>query len=353
MTGLLPAIAPPRRRRILYVSALAAYATTSYRLEALRRIHQDVTPFETGAYAPRQRQLHALRIRFPFGPLVSRVNRDLVKTVETSRPDVVWFDKPTVFTPETMQALHAAGARIVFYVQDGPFGPRKDGCWSQFYRIYRMADLHCLVREIDVTRYRSWGLPFIKTMFSFDPAMQFAPSENWSDANRDREISFIGQPYEDRPAFLRALAEGHHLPVYINGNLWQEMIDRDPAPNIKVGGHLDAHQYRDGIWRSKVNLSFIARNNEDDIAHKSVEIAACGAFLLALRTPGHEALFEEDREAVFFSSVEECADKARFYLHRPDLREAIARRARMRAVRSGYDNDTQLTQILKRLDGED
>ena len=64
-------------------------------------------------------------------------------------------------------------------------------------------------------------------------------------------------------------------------------------------------------------------------------------------------ILQEDREAVFFSSVEECADKARFYLDRPDLREAIGRRARERAVRSGYDNDTQLARILNKLDGKD
>jgi spore maturation protein CgeB len=60
---------------------------------------------------------------------------------------------------------------------------------------------------------------------------------------------------------------------------------------------------------------------------------------------------EGDREAVFFSSLEDCADKCRFYLDRPELREAIARRGRERAVRSGYGNDTQLPKILNRLDG--
>jgi spore maturation protein CgeB len=118
-------------------------------------------------------------------------------------------------------------------------------------------------------------------------------------------------------------------------------------------GALLGNEYREGIWRSRINLSFLTRLNEEDIAHKSVEIAACQGFLLALRCEGHQAIFEEDKEAVFFSSVEECADKCRFYLNRPDLREAIARRGRERAVRSGYDNDTQLTRILNRLDGAD
>jgi len=353
VTEVWPAITPPPGRQILYVSSLPSHGTATNRLEALRRIGQEVTPFDIGTYVPRQQQLRALRIRFPFGPLVSRINRDLVKTVETSRPDVLWFDKPTSFTTETMQAVHAAGARIVFYVQDGPFGPRNDGCWSQFYRVYRMADLHCLVREADVARYRSWGLPFIKTMFSFDRLGQYPPPEGWSDADRDRDVSYIGHPHEERPAFLRALAGEYRLPLSINGNLWQQIVPSEHLPNCTIGGHLEDTDYREAIWRSKVNLSFVTHANEDDISHKAVETAACGQFLLALRTAGHEELFEEDREAVFFSSIEDCAEKARFYLGRPDLRETIGRRARERAVRCGYDNDTQLARILNRLDGKD
>ena len=83
---------------------------------------------------------------------------------------------------------------------------------------------------------------------------------------------------------------------------------------MSTGGHLSDSDYREAIWQSRVNLSFISHLNEDDIAYKSVEIAACQGFLLAVRSDGHQALFEEDREAVFFSSIEECADKCRFYL---------------------------------------
>ena len=353
MTNSTLAPAPVTRRRILYVSTFGFPGTTTFRFEAMRRIGQDVVPFEFRKYEPRSRPLRTFRSRFPFGPLVSKINQDLVRAVRASRPDVVWLDKPTLFTRDTMEAIHAAGARIVFYIQDGPFGPRNDGVWRQFYRVFRMADLHCLVREADVARYREWGLPFIKTMFSFDPAMQYTPPEGWSDANRDREISYIGHPHEERPEFLRTLAKKYNVPLSINGNLWQEKLGEENLPNLRIGGHLGPDQYREAIWRSKINLSFVTKANEDDIAHKAVETAACGGFLLTLRTPGHEACFAEDREAVFFSSVDECADKARFYLSHPDLREVIGRRARERAVRSGYDNDTQLARILNRLDGRD
>jgi spore maturation protein CgeB len=165
-------------------------------------------------------------------------------------------------------------------------------------------------------------------------------------------VSFIGSPYEERPEFLRRLGEEQHIPLAISGSTtpWKrsfspELFDR------YVSGPLYDSDYREAIWRSRINLSFISRLNEDDIAYRSVEIAACQGFLLAVRSEGHQAIFEEDREAVFFSSLEECADKCRFYLTRPDLREAIARRGHERAVRSGYDNDTQVSRILNHLDG--
>lgn len=341
----------PQGRRILYAANLGPGGTSTYRFEALRRLRQQVTPFDLQLYSPANPALNWLRIRYPFGPLVSKVNRDFLKTFLEVQPDVVWFDKPIFFTRETMRVIHRAGAQIVFYVQDAPFGPRNDGCWRQFLRMYRMADLHCLLRQTDIARYRAWDLPWIETMFSFEPSVHFPPPSELSDASRNRQVSYIGFPYEQRPAFLLKLARDYQLPVFINGNRWSRMLASDELRHFTLGNFLVNEEYRQGIWKSKINLSFVTEHNEDDIAHKAVEIAACGGFLLAVRTPGHQALFEEDREAVFFSSVEECADKARFYLGRPNLREAIAARGRDRAVRSGYDNDTQLARILNRLDG--
>jgi spore maturation protein CgeB len=82
-----------------------------------------------------------------------------------------------------------------------------------------------------------------------------------------------------------------------------------------------------------------------------IQIAPCKGFLLGLLSMGHEACFQEGREAEFFSSVGECADKIRYYLNHPVEREEIAKRGCERAKRSGYDNDTQLSRVLKKLDG--
>lgn len=341
-------------RRILYVGDLGEGGTCLHRLEAFRRLGQDVYPFNIQLYNTGGRAIGWLRYRYPFGPLVSQINRALIEAVKEHRPDLVWFDKPVSFTPETMMAIKKSGAQIAFYVLDSPFGPRNDGCWRQFMRVFRMADIHCVLREADIPRYSKMGLPWIKTMLCFDPEIHFPPPADFTGSNRNREVSYIGHPHEERPAFLLRLAQEYQVPIYINGDRsrWAQALPSENSASIVLGGFLANDFYRTAIWKSKINLSFVTHKNEEDIAHKAVEIAGCGGFLLALRTTGHQAIFEEDREAVFFSSVEECADKCRFYLGRPDLRDAIAARGRERAVRSGYDNDTQLARVLNRLDGK-
>ena len=317
----------------------------------MKRIGQDVVPFDPAVHLSQWRPLAWLRYRYPTGPLVAEANRQLLKAVREQKPDVVWFDKPVVFTPETIEAIKTAGAKAVCYNQDNPFGGRNDGCWLQFYRIYKFFDLHCLFRTVDVPRYTEWKLPFIKIQLSYDPAVHFPAPTGWSDANRTREVSFIGSPYDQRPQFLRTLAETYSLPVVISGDRWNRAYPLEILKRYVVSGSLKEAGYREGIWQSKVNLAFVTESNEEDVAHKAFEITACGAFLLAQRTPGHCAAFAEDKEAVFFSSVEECAEKARYYLDHEPEREAIARRGRERAVASGYDNDTQLKRVLLKLDG--
>lgn len=338
------------RRKILYVADLAGGGTVASRLEAMKRIGQDVVPFDVSASLSQSPLASRLRYRFPSGPLIAPVNHDLLAAVREQKPDVVWFDKPLYFTPQTIEKIKSSGAKTVCYNQDSPFGPRKDGCWMQFHRAYRFFDLHCLFRKVDVARYQQWGLPYIELQFSFDPAQNFPPPAGWSDTDRPRGISFTGSPYNNRPGFLLELAEKYELPVAIAGPNWSRAFSEEQMKKLVTAGALPSDAYRENIWRSKINLAFVTHSNEDDVAHKAFEIAACGAFLMAERTPGHLAAFDEDREAVFFSSVSECAEKARYYLDHSEDREAIAHRGRERAVTSGYDNDTQLTRTLLKLD---
>ena len=193
----------------------------------------------------------------------------------------------------------------------------------------------------------------LKIQTAYEPTIHFPPPVGWSDRERDRGVSFIGTPYDDRAEFLTRLWREFGCPVVISGNrVWRRVLDAQAAAALyPIPGELYREAYRDGIWRSNINLSFITHSNQDEFVHKSFEIAACEGFLLAERSPGHLARFIEDEEAVFFTGIEECMAKIRRYLPDGAARARIARAGRERAERSGYSNDAQMRIVVEAVKG--
>jgi hypothetical protein len=336
--------------KILYAAQLSPRDSAQYRAWALERLGNTVVPLNLFVYAPTNATLGKIVHRLQMGPWVVRLNRDIVAMAERERPDIFWADKVLGLWPETIDRLRRMGIVTVSYMIDNAFGPRRDPGWRLYMQDIPHFDLHVVQREKNIADYIKRGArDVLKIQTAYEPTVHFPPPEGWSEAERTRCVSFIGTSYDDRPQFLTRLwREG--LPVVVSGDrMWRERLESDACATIYTGSELYLDAYREGIWRSKINLSFITHSNQDEFVHKSFEIAACGGFLLAERSEGHMARFQEDVEAVFFTGYDECAEKIRRYLPDVAARERIAEAGRLRAERSGYSNDAQVAKILARL----
>jgi spore maturation protein CgeB len=284
---------------------------------------------------------------------VRRLNRDVLAAAERERPEVFWADKLLGLRPETLVRLREMGIATVSYMIDNAFGPRRDPGWRLYMKDIPYFDLHVVQRDSNIADYKARGArDVIKIQTAYEPTIHFPPPAGWSDAQRTRDVSFIGTAYDDRPEFLTRLWRECGMSVAISGSaVWRGRLDAEAAAAIYTGSELYGAAYREAVWRSKINLSFLTHSNHDEFAHKSFEIAACGGFLLAERSEGHAERFEEDKEAVFFAGFEECAAKIRRYLPDEAARARIAAAGRERAVRSGYSNDVQMALVVERLRG--
>jgi spore maturation protein CgeB len=236
---------------------------------------------------------------------------------------------------------------------DNPFGPRRDPGWRLYMKNIPHYDLHVVQRDQNIKDYRERGArDVIKIQTAYEPTLQYPPAEGWSDKDRDREVSFIGTPYDDRAATLDRLSRLNEFHVAISGNarLWKKGLDAEAFGRLYREGELYRQEYREAIWRSKINLSFITHSNKDEFVHKSFEIAGCGGFLLAERSDGHMQRFREGEEAEFFSSFDELVEKIRRYLPDEATRARIAAAGCARAARDGYHNDRQVGLIVERLE---
>jgi spore maturation protein CgeB len=337
--------------KILYASQLSPNDSALYRQWALERLGHSVIPVNLLDYLPRSPMLRKLEHRIQMGPNVARLNRDLLALAKKEKPDVFWADKLLGLQPATLDKMRAQGIRTISYMIDNAFGPRRDPGWRLYLKCIPHFDLHAVQRDKNIADYQAAGARHvIKVQTAFEPTVHFQAPPGPHDAARTRGVSFIGTPYDMRAEFLMRLWRDFKIPIVVSGNaVWRKHLAPAVASAIYTGRELFADEYREAIWRSKINLSFLTHSNEDEFAHKSFEIAACGGFLLAERSPGHTARFREDEEAVFFTGIDECAAKIRRYLPDATARERIAAAGHARAIRDGYDNDTQVRRILNKL----
>ena len=336
--------------RILYAGQLAYGDSARFRLWTLERLGHEVIPFEIAGYQMRNSFLRKVEFRLAAGPQVARLNADLLAVAERERPGLLWADKVLKLRPSTLQRMRAMGITTVSYMIDNAFGPRKDPGWRLYVKDIPFFDLHVTQRDVSIPDYTLRGARNVmKIQTAYEPTIHFPPPEGWSDKDRDRQVSFIGTPYDDRAVTLRRLGEAG-VPVSISGNrpAWSRELPKPLMDRIFFGGELYEKEYREAIWRSRINISFLTRSNLDEYTHKSFEIAGCGGFLLAERCPGHSAKFVEDEEAVFFSGYDELKQKIERYLPDEGARARIAAAGQARALRDGYHNDRQVALILER-----
>ncbi len=337
--------------RILYAAHLSPNDSAEYRRLALERAGHTCVPVNQYHYGLRNGLLRKIEHRLAAGPEVRRFNRDLIATAREHKPDVLWCDKALFLQPATLASFRAKGVPTVSYMIDNFFGPRQDPGWRLYAKTIPLFDLHCTQRDANVVDYKAAGArDVIKIQTAFEPTVHFPAPEPYTDAQRDRGVSFIGTAYDQRAETLTRLAhEG--LPVVISGGPqhWKPKLTGEDFAALYREGELYNEAYRSAIWRSKINLSFLTHSNADEFVHKSFEIAACGGFLLAERSPGHAQRFVEDEEAVFFHGYDELLAKVKRYLPDEAARNRIALAGQRRAWASGYDNDTQVRRILERI----
>jgi spore maturation protein CgeB len=159
-------------------------------------------------------------------------------------------------------------------------------------------------------------------------------------------VGFIGTGELERARSCAYLAS-HGIPVKVWGDDWDKFQRKTDGKFVVGGPSRYGDDYVKTICSFDINLCFLRRMNRDLQTQRSVEIPACGAFMLAERTPEHLGLFEEGKEAEFFSSDDELLRKVRHYLAHPTERRMIAENGRQRCLKSGYSYHERLRKMLE------
>lgn len=340
-----------RPRRVLYVGPMLPGSTTLQRFSALQDLGHAMTAVTTVPDSRARRSppsLVARARRKLFGPHDQvRANTGILAALGAEAFDLAWIDKGLTIRPRTLQAIRNAQpqCRIVGFSPDDMMNPSNQS--AKFLRGLPAYHVYITTKSYNVAELQQLGCPRAVFMPNgYDPhthrPMPVTPHER---AALGGPVGFVGQWEPDRAASLRTLARAG-IPVRIWGYTWERMTDV-PADVRLENRPVWGDDYARAICAFDVNLCFLRKCNRDLQTTRTVEIPACGGFMLAERTDEHLEMFEEGKEAEFFSSAEELLAKTRYYLRYPEQRQRIARAGYERCQRSGYSYPDRLHRVLQ------
>lgn len=322
------------------------------RLEALKTLGFDVIELDTDPLPIEKSKKRIIpRISHKMGfPLdLTGVNQQTMELVHRYEIDLVWVDKGILLKASTLKRIKQIRPKCILshYNPDDPWGLYGKSGWRFFLRAIPFYDIHFVLTAAHIENYRSQGAQNVYRAFrGFCPDVHRPITLDEKErAYLGGQIGFIGSFEEPRWSQLFSLAERGY-PVRIWGGGWtsqKNQLGKMRIENQDIFGEL----YVRAINSFDINLNFVRHSNRDEHNSRSMEIPACGGFLLSERTDELQDLFEEGKEAEYFGSSDELVDKVNFYLKNEKTRVKIAKGGRERCLRSGYDYPSRMKSLVE------
>jgi len=338
---------------VVFVGALGEGRHSRARLAALERLGCRVAPVDLASVDPAvsgaSAAWRALRRRVSWPADEGDVNGRLRAAAARMRPRLVWLEKALSVAPRTLSQLRRAhpDARIVVYLPDTlrHWGQRS----VQLLGCARRSDVVVTPNPRAYADLRRLGCPVTWGEKAFDP--QLHRPLPMGDDERKRwgaPVGFVGFWEKDRAGWLRWLhAEGVELKIW--GQRWVDKTRGSALAGAVAGSARFGEDYVRILNSLDIGLCFLRHQAGDQVTSRSMEIPACGTFMLGERTPEHLSLFREGEEAEFFEGYDELRDKVFHYLAHPEERRRIAEAGRRRCLASGYDQDSRMRSLLRRI----
>jgi len=304
----------------------------------------DWTPFFSSGLLGRVEQ------RILLGPGIVRLNHALVTFAQQQHPDLILLYGANPILPSTVRSL-ARFAWVAGYHNDDPFGHFGKRAYFRYWK-QALPEFHShhVFRQVNVQDYQKAGVKHVKVLLPFFlPWLHVRPNLTLQEHRQwQSEIVFVGHAEDDRRIeHIKALLDaGFAVRVYGYPATWKKHLPRpllERLPTIRPAVGAD---YCKAIVSSKIALCFLSSGNRDQLTFRVFELTAVGAFMLCQRSDLAQEMFQEDQEAVYFSSPQELVDKCRVYLTDDRRREEIAASGRNRCLTSNYDIHSRMQQWL-------
>ena len=279
-----------------------------------------------------------IKLRLPLD--LENFNKRILKSSKNFNPDIYFIIKGNNVYPSTLKSVkkNNPSSILISWTQDNMM--KKHNSSYYFNESIPFYDLHCTTKSNIIEQFYKKGAK--KILFlnkAFSETVHFPDF----DSNYSFKVLFIGTYEKERSVSLDFLAK-NGIEVTVFGNGWEK---QNHNYNLKINKFsLEGSEYRKALSSSYISLCFLRKINDDLQTSRSIEIPACGGFMIAERTTEHKLLFKENEEAVFFSNNDELLKKVKYFLNHKLERDRIAKHGRERVLKSNYSYSKMLGKIL-------
>lgn len=272
-----------------------------------------------------------------------RLNERLLEKVKVLLPDILFIVKGNSIFPSSLKFIKSnfPEIKIVSWSLDDMYAWHNRSLFYTFGLKYY--DIVFTSKSYNVSELYKIGakrVEFIYQAYSRKYHFPKVPCE------KSLDVLFIGFAERDRFEYLKFLSD-HGINVTVYGSGWSKKKFSIENDNIEINQFdLLGDDYAKAISSAKITLCFLRKINRDIHTSRSVEIPACGGFMLAERTAEHIELFKEGVEAEYFSDKDELLSKTLMYLNNNEGRLKIRNAGLERSKISDYSYDNMAKRIL-------
>lgn len=291
--------------------------------------------------------LYGIPIRIPEN---RKENSQIIEKINSTYYDIVWIDKGVTIFPETLQYIKKKSPKTLLISYSPDNMALRHNQSQQYLECIPLYD-HIITNKSyileDMRKLGAKDIRFVNN--SYESTFHYPrtlTSEDYKEIGGD--IGFVGAWEKERCESILYLAQ-HGLNVRVwGGGKWLKYKGMYPNLTIENKG-LYSENYSKSFQAFKISLCFLRKMNFDLQTTRTVEIPACGGFMMAERTSEHQAMFEEGKEAAFFSTNEELLEKCKYYLFHEEERKQIATAGLKRCQTSGYSNEDTIRNVINNI----
>ena len=340
-------------KNLLLIGQFIPGSIERYFIEGLQKCGIGITTFDVaGQYRNTIEKSVANRIVNKISPhfFYRPLNERLVRFIQQKKYDVILVFKGMELFPSTVKTLKRHAAILANFNCDHPFRFYSPGSGNNnVLNSIPSYDVHFSYAKSIVEQLKQkFSKDAYCIPFGFNSHIECPPG--FASRSYKNRILFIGDYDDDRASYLNRL-KFKGLDIYGNLKWRTRNLLRPYVRTAYKNKPLFGSDYAKAAVSSTGIINLLRKQNIAEESHnmRTFEVPGYRGLLISQRTKEQLEYFEEDKEAIYFDTMDELNDKLRYLCNNNAAVERIKQAGYERALQSNYSYDERSRQLFTHL----